>query len=436
MSGVTLSDLSKYHQGAMKWFKDGLVSEQNRLYAQTEEAGAVSFWPLGGTPLEGKVKFSFKETPPASGDKSPDNPSTIAGVESVKVTRCGANWFSTPYYRNTAGQNNNGTLAWEPNADGTVRLVINNPSSGAFYYMDRFSSNTVDYTYRRLLPVGRYRVSLKLINGTVPSGAYVYMSHYSGFLGDTTTIKNTQYNQEEVFSVSDSSMRHLFIFKIVGNFTADIVVRPVLTILSDADDAIEQYAGNDYTLPLGSTYYGGEIDLATGVMTVTWGATAVTGTEKWYLDSSSTNDVSVFRCDLCPSGTFSLGVNSDNRACSHFPLRTNFVVNTFTTWATSNARVYFRLPASSYPDVDTFKNWLASEYATNHPVTVAYKLNNPQTVQLTPLQLTALTQKDKYTPRVNTVYTDADSIQISYRKSLIHDEDEKVQAIVALGGNV
>ena len=55
MSGVTLSDLSKYHQGAMKWFKDGLVSEQNRLFAQTEDAGAVSFWPLGGTPLEGNM---------------------------------------------------------------------------------------------------------------------------------------------------------------------------------------------------------------------------------------------------------------------------------------------------------------------------------------------------------------------------------------------
>ena len=83
-----------------------------------------------------------------------------------------------------------------------------------------------------------------------------------------------------------------------------------------------------------------------------------------------------------------------------------------------------------------FTAWLHDQYEAGTPVTVAGLLKTPQTVQLTPLQLTALAQKDKYTPRINTLYTDADSIQAVYRKSLIHDEDEKVQAIVALGGSV
>ena len=449
---ITKENLTRYDKHLKSWHRSKLAPKTAlELWRQTEEAGAVAFWPVGGSLLTGKVKFSFKETPPTSGDKGPSNPSTIAGVSSIALTRCGANWFSTPYYRDTAGQNNVGTVAWEPNADGTVRLIINNPSTGAFYYMDQFSSNTVNSTYKRQLPVGKYRVSLKLISGTVPSGAYVYMSHYSGFLGDTATIINTQYNQEEMFTVSDSSMRHLFIFKIVGSFTADIVVRPVLTVLSDSDDAIEQYNGADYTVDLGGTYYGGEIDLATGLMTVTHHCeelTFVSAAESYAGESyvsmrswPNGYDVDHIGIHGVLRPKTSSGLVCDSLLYKDSSYQSNCVW--YGSYSSSNQTEYIwlrfdkDLVGITESSLDGYAvRSKVNNYLAEHPVEIIYELYNPYTVQLSPLQLTTLAQNNRFTPRLNTVYTDADSIQISYQKSPIRIATEQEQAILSLGGNI
>lgn len=63
-------------------------------------------------------------------------------------------------------------------------------------------------------------------------------------------------------------------------------------------------------------------------------------------------------------------------------------------------------------------------------------MSDPVIAQLTPHQILSLAQTDKYTPRLNTVYTDASSVQVGYVKSPIREEFELQQAIVAQGGSV
>lgn len=433
MSGIALKDLTKYHQRAMQYFKNGLVSEQNRLYAQTEEAGAVSFWPLGGTPLEGKVKFSFKETPPASGDKGPENPSTIAGVSTVKVYKSGLNICdpANVSIRNLQRDSDNWYYGTVDNTNGSSAIY-------AFTYI-RFTVPIFDSDQYCL--VAETQNSDQVFFGTLSESAgqhpKLYGSPSSLVLSGTSkgkldlTVKTTG-NPDILLRITT---------RVDAGSSKNLKYRCAILkcLASEVDLNNYKYEPCEYvtdTVSLNDTYYGGEIDLATGVMTVTWGGKIFDGTERWNIASDSTDDVlNAFSDANLPTQEMNNTQNATTRFCTHFPYKQPLAVNTVFTWGAST-RVYFRLPKSNFTSGMDVSNWLASEYNAGHPVILAYLLYAPKTVQLTPLQLTALAQKDKYTPRMNTVYTDADSIQIRYRKSLIHDEDEKVQAIVALGGNV
>lgn len=440
MSGVTLSDLSKYHQGAMKWFKDGLVSEHNRLFAQTEEAGAVSFWPLGGTPLEGKVKFSFKEVLPAEGDKSPTNPSGIFGTSSIYVRIANKNLLPVEYtnttIKNGASFNHSGGTYIENN-NGIYFLKLRDGFSST---TGLFNAYIMRIDFRDLyLHAGTYTLSGYTRTQDMNSGQQIQFQINKLNADGTVSIYRTVTctNGSATFTLTEDSFINVYVRTPAGTvFPANgFTCTPQLEIGSEATP-FEPGELHESVLSLGNTYYGGEIDLATGVMTVTWEEYVVTGQEGWSAFSFSETS-GLYDTHYSASGRhrMSITLNNTTRFCSHFPFSSGSVANSLYTWQT-NWRVGFRLSPDDFPDLTTFKTWLASEYSDGHPVTIVYKLEEPYTIQLTPLQLTALAQKDKYTPRMNTVYTDADSIQIRYRKSLIHDEDEKVQAIVALGGNV
>ena len=428
MSGATLKDLSEYHQRAMQYFKNGLVSEQNRLFAQTEEAGAVSFWPLGGTPLEGKVKFSFKETPPASGDKGPENPSAIAGVDNIVLGKCGKNIIP----KNTVTYNGYG-LTISYNSDGC--LVLNGTYTGGSttrYYANTDGSSlfgSIVPCSMRMAANKQYKFWVKLVSGSF-SGS---IGFYIGNKAHQISIGSTEWDIDEVRSAT-----------IPAGYSEKFTIRTDLinnTVYNDCTFQLQLEEGTEITdfeppmsaseiktsIPLGDTYYGGEIDLATGVMTVTHTGYVLPVEGK---ATGWNSDVHVFSVQNLAQ---SVGRAISGEVCSHFAFSGAWSDSTIHFYMGATTCYIFNSNWSSKQDAIDF---LATQKAAGTPVTVTYKLGTPFTVQLTPLQLTALTQKDKYTPRMNTVYTDADSIQIRYRKSLIHDEDEKVQAITALGGNV
>lgn len=299
MPYIDLAGLSRYASRQKEWLERDYALLRDMQWTRSEKAGAVSLWPVGGTPLLPTVDFLFSETGPASGDKGPDNPSTITGVSTITVTRC-----------------------------------------------------------------------------------------------ETVGVDST-----------------------------------------------------DYTLPLGSTFYGGTLDVATGVMTVTHGRYIFTGNERgWSNDGSgglhSYNETTALGFTQLNLNNYITGTAQDgNSSCTHLPYAATSEANvqsgvrTFACYCLvgSGKQLRFIVPFSTISDLQA---WLSAQNANGTPVAVTYKLATPYTVQLDPVSISALAQVDKYTPRLNTVYTDASAVQVGYVKSPIREEYELQQAVIAQGGNV
>ena len=70
---------------------------------------------------------------------------------------------------------------------------------------------------------------------------------------------------------------------------------------------------------------------------------------------------------------------------------------------------YFCVQTSKFPDVDSWKSYLAAQYAAGTPVQVCYKLDTPQPIQATGGQtIPALSG-------TNTIYTDTGDTTVSGR---------------------
>ena len=141
----------------------------------------------------------------------------------------------------------------------------------------------------------------------------------------------------------------------------------------------------DYTVALGGDCYGGSLDVATGVLTIT---------RVMVEPDSLSYDISAH-----PAGT------------------------------------------SDFQYTDTFGRTVSTDGTTltisdTTGGEIVYNLATPETVQLSPTQIYSLSQADDYTPRLNTVYSDQQSVQVGYPKSPIQTELELTNAIISLGGNI
>jgi hypothetical protein len=183
-----------------------------------------------------------------------------------------------------------------------------------------------------------------------------------------------------------------------------------------------------YTVNLGSTYYGGTLDVASGVMTVTWEGIVFDGSETFVVGGGATYYHYAFKIQNNASSV----INNTTQICSHLPLSNN-LNNDILHFVCTPTQIHFFVPQAT---VSVFKAWLGQQKAAGTPLVVSYLLATPFTVQLAPTQILSLAQSDKYTPRLNTIYTDASAVQVGYIKSPIREEFELQQAIVAQGGNI
>lgn len=151
-----------------------------------------------------------------------------------------------------------------------------------------------------------------------------------------------------------------------------------------------------YTVQLGQTIYGGELDAVSGEGQETWKTLTLDGTEDWRYENDS----------------YFVGHNILNNLptaidgkCSHFIYSFNFAGNCI--FCTGNLIYTGRELTSKYTDVAAWKAYLAAQNAAGTPVTISYKLATPTAFQATGAQsIPAL-------PGTNTVYTDAGNITVS-----------------------
>lgn len=382
MGYLNESGLAKYDGLIKSWvtYTAGTVEGSKDVlnWQKTASAGAVSFYPVPVVPLEPTVNFLFTETPPSNGQpKAPDNPSTITGVSNVTVTRCGKNLcpVANIYIENGAEI----TVASDVNT-GEISISGTPSNNASIYLRTKAGSNNV-FAAGSVLRGGTYTFSF---SGTAPSSgvALKFFTKETASSAWAASV-NIASGNSSTYSIPADLYSGMLRIDITANTALDCLCFVQMEEGSTVT-SFEPYAGTDYTVNLGNTYYGGSLDVSTGVLTVTH--VAVT-------PDSSTVDIS------------------------------------------SN-------PAALPLDyADTYGRTITSADGTSLVVgstggTVVYKLAAPQTVTLTPTQIYSLSQSNLYTPRLNTVYSDQTSVQVGYPKSPIYSAQELTNAIISLGGNV
>ena len=423
---ISLENLERYDSKMQEHFASFCASKEDGMWRQTEKAGAVSFWPVGNSPLEGTVDFMFTETPPASGTKSPDNPSTISGISSVKVTRCGDNILPSNRKSNYSGEagtfstDADGYVSYSAMSDGRafVYSVCNAQvylHAGQQYVLHTEVKTAATSSYRTIKILDEYNTAVLTASPGDSDNSHTFTPPHDGMYG-------------VIYKIYDGTYRFsLYLGSTVASF--------------------EPYAGADYTIQLGNTYYGGSIDLATGLMTVTWHYALVdpaTMTYQVFLEYVGTNCAGISINPQSLSGNKGKAKGYKSAYSNRFATTNDstYTVDKEMCYTTNGSTgIVFKMNKSRFPDgtdftsiasiAAGFNTWLAS-----NPTYVAFKLATPYTVQLTPPQILSLLQPDKYVPRLNTVYSDAEAVQIVYQKNPVRDKFEKVQAIIAQGGNV
>ena len=146
------------------------------------------------------------------------------------------------------------------------------------------------------------------------------------------------------------------------------------------DTDYHAYNGQTYTIQLGSTYYGGKLDVVSGVLTVdraevdlgTLNWTAQTDSQGTYFRSSKPNGMKAVQSGVIP-----------NALCSIYPTTTSSNVYDGSIAFSVGSEGYTFARDTRFADATAFKTAMDG-------VQLVYELATPLTVQLTPTQVKSL----------------------------------------------
>lgn len=186
------------------------------------------------------------------------------------------------------------------------------------------------------------------------------------------------------------------------------------------------YNGSTNTLTLPETVYGGEVDAVTGEGKKTRKLVTLDGNSAvtTYRENDDTDTYKGFAVSDAVEAISS----SSSAICSHFngglASSQGYYPNTFL--AHENGTLYIRTEIPGITSVETFKAYLAAQYAAGTPVQVGYKLAEPVPFTATGAQaLPALAG-------VNTVLTDADSATVTGRADPIKRIEDLEAAVASI----
>lgn len=398
---------------------------------RTETAGAVTCYPVPESELHPVVNFSFTETPPASGEKGPENPSTISGSSSVFLRKTvdlldGAVSCIT--------ENLPAGVAVNIRSGNIVEVDVSTAQSDPVYISFSHTANSnIDpaKTYKVLVelkeftPSSTYHAVLIAARDTHLAGLLRATSDYVLFSDSVGSHSLSKDLEATPSPVAGAVLRTRF--QCSAGYVGKAVYRVFLAEVL-GDNIVDQ----KYVIPLNNTYYGGSIDLSTGLMTVTHGIHIFTGEETFFSEVTRVGSSNYYYWHVASSIFPYVSSSRIDAVCTHFVTDDTWVLASNHMYCgVANTNVNFCHETATNEE---FKTFLREQYANGTPVTVVNKFANTQTVQLTPQQIKALPALDRHSPRINTLFTDADSIQVSYQKSPIQTELELTDAILALGG--
>ena len=322
----------------------------------------VTCEPVAGYPLG--VVANWEPTQAGSGEPSPDNIRPISGRDAVSVERCGENLIKYP----AAGKTN----GIEITVDGSKLTVKGTCPSG--------TSIKSDAVY---CPDGKYTLSSDVL---IPAGAYI-----SAYIKIEKLLLNKDH-RNATGKLSGNVQMLLYLEAGTYDFAVQVSLVPGTT----APSAYTPYRGDTLALALPSTIYGGTVDAVTGDGAETWKLTTLDGTEAWGI-----NVMYLYLRLGLPGNQQKYGL------CSHFIYRYAYADDNIFV---DSGGVWLGKKMTDKYTVDTWKSYLAAQYAAGTPVQIAYKLAEP-----VPFQATGNGPIMPIPGETNTVMTDADSVTVTGR---------------------
>ena len=307
------------------------------------------------------------------GDKGPDNPHTIAGVQPTKVTVCGKNLLDSKAVNGSSNGvtwtvQSDGCIKVTGTATGTVTIDILPPRNTPYFWMSQ------GYT-----PSGSVSLAIYAIkeDGTKEYGAITNLGIKVGLTPITGKIGILRVYKQYL-----------------SGDAADGTISPYIGL--EPDHTYVPYAGQTIALPALAPLYGDgtvndEYDAVSGVETRRWKQVVFDGTEAWAASATGTAGkyrASLSIADILPTATFS---QVSSCRCSHYTTVSadntyNLKVGISANYGTSHG-IFVYDDAYDTQDMTDWKAYLAAQYAAGTPVTVVYQLDEPVITQHDPARI-------------------------------------------------
>ena len=342
------------------------------IFAKTAAAGAalaedtatgnpLTFLTDLAKPLK-SLLIPFTPVQSGTGDPSPSNVRDIVPWEGLTVKRGGKNLL------NVASEN-------VDRASGTYTYT-----EGAIHTEVVGAGNSGYVVFKQKFPAGTYTLSCSASGGVayanllldIPVSGWEYVSYYGGYVKAAPT---------GVVTIAANSDFHIGIILKTGTAGTAGTIDAIQLEIGSTATAYSPYvsiAETDISFP--SPVYGGTLDVVSGVLTVDWIGETYDGSEDESWNVENGNNFYIMTPSTFPRNTTD-SVMICNTAKSMGSISS---VGSCKITASGN----FNIKIGSLIDVSTvegFKTWLS----TNN-VQVVVKLAEPQTVQLTGEQITAL----------------------------------------------
>lgn len=349
-------------------------------------------------------------TETGEGDKSPDNPYTLAGVQPAKVTACGRNLIPYPY---TSLPSTVTGISFADNGDGTI--TVNGTAADETAGRLHFLSNLLR------IPAGTYTLSGCAPNGSGDTWCLQVVRVING-LEDWGWLCR-DFGAGITFTLTEATDIYIRIRLKKGTVINNGIFKPQLEI-GTAATPYEPYTGQTITLPALEPLYGDgtvndEYDAVSGVETRRWKRVVFDGTES-------------MRCEAHGNGQRYVSIDLDAAANkSVMPISTHY---TSSAWTQDNNKVYIPNPVvmvitdSRFTTLQAARDILAAQYAAGTPVTVVYQLAEPVITQHDPARILPPTP-------VCRIFADAGNTAVGYNRD-VNIVIPKLEAALAelLGG--
>lgn len=352
------------------WSSAKIISSVSQSFSQS--GSIITCHPVEGSPLH--VVSEITAVQEGTGDPSPDNVRPIVGYNSANLVRCGKNLFDVDVIESYTLTNDSYITN---NGDGsiTVTTVTTNSAAGT-------------------------RKSLNQLCHMIKPNIYILTANSTGtekHFYSATWEENGTWNFGSQKTLL-SSMMDSSVWACASGANTTATISNIQIELGTTATTYEPYRGQTYTADFGETVYGGTLDWATGVLTVTWqqfqitDSTRLVEVESWSRPEENTIAVAII-------GT---GHKAGNNNIAFNKLKYGSIFSDFAPWIyvgnTSGGEVYVRVPGTTLEE--------ARQNMVSQSIVGITEISTPYTIQLTPAQVLAISG-------TNTVYCDTGDVTVT-----------------------